>query len=128
MRASLRVNLPWIRILMIVERGGAINCATRQHVNRPRSSATVTYFIKARESREFCFERLSSRQAHQYADLMAVYPVSADPSGGESVVCCRRQSQLDVAAHEQPRQPPRRFRLLVDSKGIILAARPIRPA
>src|ERR1700722_14772014 len=76
LRASLPVNLPWIRNLMFLGGDGRIQCATLNSLvgldlnNR-------AYVTKARETHDFAFSDLRFAISDLKPIVMAAYPVSA---------------------------------------------------
>ena len=83
LRASLPVNLPWIRSLLIVGKDGRVQCSTNNlFVGLDLSDRA--YFKKARETPRLRLQRLSVRQSHQ----------PADRDGGLSGVGHQRRSRI----------------------------------
>src|ERR1700686_4368955 len=76
LRASLPVNLPWIRSLMIVGKDGRVQCSTLNMLvgldlsDRPSLQ-------KAGEARDFVFSDFLLAKSKNKPIIMAVYPVSA---------------------------------------------------
>jgi diguanylate cyclase (GGDEF)-like protein len=76
LRASLPVNLPWIRSLMIVGKDGRVQCSTLNMLvgldlsDRPSLQ-------KAGETRDFVFSDFLLAKSNNKPIIMAVYPVSA---------------------------------------------------
>lgn len=121
MRASLRVDLPWIRNLSIIGPEGKIDCSTSQSIVGFDLSDR-DYVIKARETHEFVLSDYIPSRITALPTMIAAYPVSAVGGGQESVVIAaidlKWMSQLLVNRGERSGVSV----LLVDSKGTILAS------
>lgn len=123
MRASLRVDLPWIRSLSIIGPDGVVKCSTVQTVVgldlRDRD-----YFKHALEFHEFVMSDYIFSRAANLPTIMAAYPVSAIYGGQEAVIIAaidlKWMSQLLNNRGERAGVSV----FLVDSKGVILATRP----
>ena len=123
MRASLRVDLPWIRSLSIIGQDGIVRCSTEQSVVGLDLSDR-DYFKHAREFHEFVISDYIFSRAANLPTIMAAYPVSAIHGGEEAVVIAaidlKWMSQLMSKRGDRAGVSV----LLVDSKGVILASRP----
>jgi diguanylate cyclase (GGDEF)-like protein len=123
MRASLRVDLPWIRSLSIVGPDGKISCSTMPTIVGFDLSDR-DYLQKARELHEFVLsDYILSRTTNQ-PTIIAAYPVSAVDGGQESVVIAaidlKWMSQLLSNRGERSGMSV----VLVDGNGTILAVPP----
>jgi len=123
MRASLRVDLPWIRSLSIVGPDGKISCSTMPAIVGFDLSDR-DYLQKARELHEFVLsDYILSRTTNQ-PTIIAAYPVSAVDGGQESVVIAaidlKWMSQLLSNRGERSGMSV----VLVDGNGTILAVPP----
>ncbi|MES2750646.1 MAG: diguanylate cyclase [Pseudomonadota bacterium] len=122
MRASLRVDLPWIRSLSILGGDGKIQCSTTPSIVGLDLSDR-DYFKHAREFHEFVVSDYIFSRAANLPSIIAAYPVSAVGGGQEAVVIAavdlKWMSQLMSNRGERPGISV----FLVDSKGVILAAR-----
>jgi diguanylate cyclase (GGDEF)-like protein len=123
MRASLRVDLPWIRSLSIIGQDGVVKCSTEQSVVGLDLSDR-SYFKHAREFHEFVISDYVFSRAANLPTIMAAYPVSAIHGGEEAVVIAaidlKWMSQLMSKRGDRAGVSV----FLVDSKGVILASRP----
>ncbi|CAN5134746.1 diguanylate cyclase [soil metagenome] len=121
MRASLRVDLPWIRSLSVIGKDGVVWCSTQQNVVGIDLSDR-DYFKRARDYHEFVVSDYIFSRAANLPTIMAAYPVSAIEGGQEAVIIAavdlKWMSQLMSNRDTRPGISV----LLVDSKGIILAA------
>lgn len=123
MRASLRVDLPWIRSLSILGTDGKIVCSTSPSIVGLDLSDRQ-YFKHAREFHEFVLSDYIFSRAANLPTIMAAYPVSAVDGGEVPVIIAavdlKWMSQLMSNRGERAGISV----FLVDSKGVILAARP----
>lgn len=123
MRASLRVDLPWIRSLSIVGPEGKIDCSTMQSVVGFDLSDR-DYLRRAREFHEFVLSDYIQSRTTGLPTIIAAYPVSAVDGGQESVVIAsidlKWMSQL--LSNRGGRSGV--SVVLVDSTGTILASPP----
>lgn len=123
MRASLRVDLPWIRSLSIIGPDGVVKCSTAQTVVG-LDLKDRDYFKHALELHEFVVSDYIFSRAANLPTIMAAYPVSAINGGQEAVIIAaidlKWMSQL--LNNRGDRAGVSVF--LVDSKGVILATRP----
>ena len=85
MRASLRVDLPWIRNISIIGPEGKIDCSTKTDIVGFDLSDR-DYVRKAREFHEFVLSDYIQSRITALPTLIAAYPVSAVNGGQESVV------------------------------------------
>lgn len=121
MRASLPLNLPWIRSLMIVGGEGRIQCSTNNMFvgidlsDRP-------YLKKARESRDFVFSDFLLARPTNTPIVMAVYPVSAINHDADSVVLAGVNLDWMSKIMGNLGSRPGVTAVLVDSAGTVLAA------
>jgi diguanylate cyclase (GGDEF)-like protein len=123
MRASLRVDLPWIRSLSIVGPDGKINCSTMPAMVG-FDLDDREYIRKAREFHEFVVSDYILSRTTALPTIMAAYPVSAVDGGQESVVIAaidlKWMSQLLSNRGERSGVSV----VLIDGKGTILASPP----
>jgi diguanylate cyclase (GGDEF)-like protein len=121
LRASLPVNLPWIRSLMIVGKDGRVQCSTLNMLvgldlsDRPSLK-------KARETRDFVFSDFLIAKSDNRPIVMAAYPVSAINDEADSVIA----AGVDLAWMSKIMGNfggrPGISAVLVDSAGTVLAA------
>jgi diguanylate cyclase (GGDEF)-like protein len=127
MRASLRVDLPWIRALSIVGPEGKIDCST--------APAAVgfylgdrDYILKAREFHEFVVSDYILSRTTGLPTLIAAYPVSAIDGGQESVVIATIDLKWISQLLRNRAERPGVSTVLIDGNGIIMAAIPATAA
>lgn len=123
MRASLRVDLPWIRSLSILGTDGKIVCSTTPSIVGLDLSDRQ-YFKHAREFHEFVLSDYIFSRAANLPTIMAAYPVSAIDGGEVPVIIAavdlKWMSQLMSNRGERAGISV----FMVDSQGVILATRP----
>ena len=123
MRASLRVDLPWIRSLSVLGADGKIQCSTTPSLVSLDLSDR-DYFKHTLEFHEFILSDYIVSRATKLPTIIAAYPVSAVDGGPEAVIIAaidlKWMSQL--LSDRIGRAGVSVF--LVDSAGVILAARP----
>lgn len=121
MRASLRVDLPWIRSLSVIGRDGIVGCSTSQSVVG-LDLGDRDYFRRARDNHEFVVSDYIFSRAANLPTIMAAYPVSAIEGGHEAVIIAAVDLQWMSQLMTNRSMRAGVSVLLVDSKGIILAA------
>jgi len=123
MRASLRVDLPWIRNISIIGPEGKIDCSTTSTIVGSDLSDR-DYFRKAREFHEFVLSDYIPSRLTGLPTLIAAYPVSAVDGRQESVVIAaidlKWMSQLLTNRGGRSGMSV----VLVDGMGTILASPP----
>ncbi|MBI3701425.1 MAG: diguanylate cyclase [Afipia sp.] len=123
MRASLRVDLPWIRSISILGTEGKIQCSTTPSIVGLDLSDR-DYFRHALEFHEFNLSDYIFSRAANLPTIIAAYPVSAVDGGPEAVIIAavdlKWMSQLMTDRISRAGVSV----FLVDSTGVILAARP----
>ena len=123
MRASLRVDLPWIRNLSIIGPEGKIDCSTKQSIVG-FDLHDRDYVLKARELHDFVLSDFIPSRITSLPTLIAAYPVSAVDGNQESVVIAaidlKWMSQLLVNRGGRSGVSV----VLVDGAGTILASPP----
>src|SRR5665647_394716 len=85
LRASLPVNLPWIRTLLIVDRDGRVQCSTN-NIFVGLDLSDRDYLKKARETRDIVFSDYLFARVVNKPVVMAAYPVSAISDEADSVI------------------------------------------
>ena len=120
MRASLRVDLPWIRSLSVIGKDGVVWCSTERNVVGIDLNDR-DYFQRARDTHEFVVSDYIFSRAANLPSLMAAYPVSAIQGAQEAVIIAavdlRWMSQLLSNRGGRPGVSV----VMVDGKGTILA-------
>lgn len=121
MRASLRVDLPWIRSLNLVDSNGIIQCSTQTSF----VGANVydrDYFHRAMETHEFVVSDYIVARPSGAPTIVAAYPVSAIEGNKEALIIAaidlKWMSQLISNRNLRTGMSV----LLVDGNGTILAA------
>jgi diguanylate cyclase (GGDEF)-like protein len=120
MRASLRVDLPWIRSLSVLGPDGKIQCSTNPQIVGMDLSDRG-YFRQALETHEFVLSDYIFSRAANLPTVLAAYPTSAVEGGTDRVILAaidlKWLSQL--MAHRTGRAGISAY--LVDGNGVILA-------
>ncbi len=121
LRASLPLNLPWIRNVMIAGRDGRIQCATvNGFVGLDYSDRA--YLIKAQETRGFVFSDYRLAKRDQAPIVIAAYPVSAITGERDAVVLASISLEWMSKVMSNLANRPGISAVLVDSAGTVLAA------
>jgi diguanylate cyclase (GGDEF)-like protein len=120
MRASLEVDLPWIRSLSVVGKDGKIRCSTSPgFVGLDLSDRS--YFKNALATRDFVMSDYLFSRASNRPIVMAAYPVSAIDAGEDAVVIAAINldwmSQIMNTLGDRPGVSA----ILIDSQGTVLA-------
>jgi len=123
LRASLRVEMPWIASLSVVAPNGRIACSTvTNYVGL--NVADAPYYRKTLESRDFLLSDLIVNPITQKPMLLANYPTAA--ADGETPwvivagISLEWMGRLMTGLGERPGTQA----FLLDGKGIVLAAQP----
>jgi diguanylate cyclase (GGDEF)-like protein len=123
LRASLPVNLPWIRSLMIVGRDGRVQCSTLNRLvgldlsDRPE-------LAKARQTGDFVLGDFHLSKSNNLPMVIAVYPVSAISDDADSLIVAGVNLDWMSKVMGNLGGRPGISAALVDSAGIVLAAPP----
>jgi diguanylate cyclase (GGDEF)-like protein len=121
LRASLPINLPWIRSLLIVGKEGRVQCSTNaKYVGVDLSDRD--YLKKARESGDLVFSNFLFAKLTSEPAMIAAYPVSAINSEVDSVVLAAVNLDWMSKIMSNLGGRPGVSAVLVDSAGTILAA------
>jgi diguanylate cyclase (GGDEF)-like protein len=121
LRASLPVNLPWIRSLMIVGKDGRVQCSTRNAMvgvdlsDRPALQ-------KARETRDLVFSGFLLAKSNNQPIIIGAYPVSAVSDAADSVIVASVNLDWMSKIMGNLGGRPGVTAALVDSAGTVLAA------
>jgi diguanylate cyclase (GGDEF)-like protein len=121
MRASLPVNLPWIRSLMIVGRDGRVQCATRNGLVGLDLSDRE-YFKQAQATGKFVFSDFLFSKYTYTPIVMAAFPVSAINDEADSVIVAGVNLDWMSKIMNNLGGRPGILAALIDSAGIVLAA------
>jgi diguanylate cyclase (GGDEF)-like protein len=120
LRASLPVNLPWIRSLMIVGKDGRVQCSTLNMLVGLDLSERPS-LKKARETRDFVFSDFLIASDNK-PTMMAVYPVSAINNEADSVIAAGVDLDWMSKIMGNFGGRPGISAVLVDRAGTVLAA------
>jgi diguanylate cyclase (GGDEF)-like protein len=123
LRASLPVNLPWIRSLMIIGKDGRVQCSTRNALVGVDMSDRPS-LQQAREIRNFVFSDFLLAKSDNMPIVMAAYPVSAINAEVDSVIAAGVNLDWMSKIMSNLGGRPGISAVLVDSKGTVLAAPP----
>jgi diguanylate cyclase (GGDEF)-like protein len=121
LRASLPVNLPWIRALMIVDKDGRVQCSTNSTLVGLDLSDRV-YLKRARESRGLVFSDFLFARSNHKPIMMSAFPVSAINDDADSVVVAGVNLDWMSKIMSNLGGRPGISAVLVDSAGIVMAA------
>jgi diguanylate cyclase (GGDEF)-like protein len=122
LRASLPVNLPWIRTLLIVGGDGRVQCSTN-NIFVGVDLSDRAYLKKARESREVVFSDFLFAKLTNQPVVMAAYPVSAIiTDDADSVILAGVNLDWMSKIMSNLGGRPGVSAVLIDSTGIVLAA------
>jgi diguanylate cyclase (GGDEF)-like protein len=121
LRASLPVNLPWIRSLLIVGRDGLVQCSTQSSLVGLDLSDRG-YFKTAQETRDLVFSDFLFAKSDGKPIMIAAYPASAFDDAADSVIVAG--VNLDWVSNFMGKLGgrPGISAVLVDSAGVVLAA------
>jgi diguanylate cyclase (GGDEF)-like protein len=121
LRASLPVNLPWIRALMIVGGDGRIQCATQNSLVGLDLSKRA-YLKQARDARDVVFSDFLFSMATDLPIVMAAYPVSAIRDDSDAVIVAGVNIDWMSKIMGNLGSRPGISAVLIDSTGIVMAA------
>ncbi|MDR3486782.1 MAG: diguanylate cyclase [Bradyrhizobium sp.] len=123
LRASLRVEMPWITSLSVVGKNGRIACSTAPNyvginvTDRP-------YYQKTVETHGFVLSDLTISTVSQKPLLLAAYPTSAVEGGEPSVILASMNMDWMGKLMAGLGGRPGVQAALIDSKGMVVAAQP----
>ena len=121
LRASLPVNLPWIRALMIVGGDGHVQCATQNSLVGLDLSKRA-YLQQARDAHDVVFSDFLFSMATDLPIVMAAYPVSAIKQESDAVVVAGLNIDWMSKIMGNLGGRPGISAALIDSTGIVMAA------
>jgi diguanylate cyclase (GGDEF)-like protein len=121
MRASVPVNLPWIRSLSIVSKDGQVQCSTLNMLVGLNLSDRA-YFKKAQETRDFVFSDFLFAKSDRKPIVVAAYPVSAIARGEDALIVATVNLDWMSKTMSNLGGRPGVSAVLVDSTGTVLAA------
>jgi diguanylate cyclase (GGDEF)-like protein len=121
LRASLPLNLPWIRNMMIVGKDGRIQCATNNmFVGLDLSDRP--YFKQAQQARDFVLSDFVLSTPATAPIAMAAYPVSAISDEADAVMLASVNLDWMSKVMGNLGGRPGVSAVVVDSAGVVLAA------
>ncbi len=121
LRASLPVNLPWIRGLMIVGKDERVQCSTVEKLVGLDLSDRST-LKKVRETRDFVFSDFLLAKTDNAPIMLAAYPVSAVNDKSDSLIVASVNLDWMSKIMNNLGGRPGILAVLVDSVGTVLAA------
>jgi diguanylate cyclase (GGDEF)-like protein len=121
MRASLPVNLPWIRSLSVVGKEGRVQCSTNNAIVGLDLSDRA-YLLKARETRDIVFSDFLLARFNNKPIVVAAYPVSAINGNEDAVIIATVNLDWMSKLMSNLGGRPGISAVLVDSTGVVLAA------
>ncbi|MEO6839226.1 MAG: diguanylate cyclase [Bradyrhizobium sp.] len=121
LRASLPVNLPWIRSLMIVGGDGHVQCATRPTLVGLDLSGRA-YLKQAREAHDVVFSDFLFSITTDLPIVMSAYPVSAIKEDSDAVIVAGVNIDWMSKIMGNLGGRPGISAVLIDSTGIVMAA------
>jgi diguanylate cyclase (GGDEF)-like protein len=121
LRASLPVNLPWIRSIMIVSKDGLVQCSSLNNLVGLDLSDRE-YLKQARETGGFVFSDFLFAKSSHRPIMMAAYPVSAINREQDSIVVAGLNLDWMSKIMSNLGRRPGISAVLVDSAGVVLAA------
>jgi diguanylate cyclase (GGDEF)-like protein len=123
MRASVPVNLPWIRSLAVVGKDGRVQCSTL-NILVGLDFSDRAYFKNAQETRDFVFSDFLFAKSNNEPIVVAAYPVSAIDSGADAVIVATVNLGWMSKIMSNLGGRPGVSAVLVDTAGTVLAAPP----
>jgi diguanylate cyclase (GGDEF)-like protein len=121
MRASLHVDLPWIRALSVADKDGKVQCSTLPNLVGLDVSDRA-YFKKAQETHDFVVSDYLFAKTTKLPVVVAAYPVSAIDGGDETVILGTVNLDWMSKIMGNLGGRPGVSAVLVDSMGTVLAA------
>ncbi len=121
LRASLRVDLPWIRSLNLVDSNGTIQCST-QSAFIGANIRDRDYFQRAMETHEFVVSDYIVARPSGTPTIIAAYPVSAIEGNSEALIIASIDLKWMSQLISNRSMRAGMSVLLVDGRGTILAA------
>jgi len=123
LRASLRVEMPWITSLSVVGPNGRFTCSTAPtYVGLDVSDRP--YYQKTLETHGFVLSDLIPSRLNGKPLLLASYPTSAVEGGEPSVIIAGLNVDWMAKLMANLGERPGVEAMLLDGKGIVLAAQP----
>jgi len=123
LRASVRVDLPSIRMLLVAGPDGIVRCSTSS-MFLGSDISDRPYFKKALESHDFTVSDFLIGRHSKKGTILAAYPVSAIASGDEAVIVAGLNLDWMSGVMANLAGRPGVTAALVDGDGIVLATPP----
>jgi diguanylate cyclase (GGDEF)-like protein len=123
LRASLRVDLPWVRSVSVASADGVIQCSTVPDF-AGASLADRVYFKRALETHDFVLSDFLFSRGTKKPSVIAAYPVSAIAGGQQAVMIAAVNLDWMSGIMSNLGGRPGVTAALVDSEGIVLATPP----
>jgi diguanylate cyclase (GGDEF)-like protein len=120
-RASLPVNMPWIRTLLIVGSDGRVQCSTRDALVGVDLSDRDA-LQKARETRELVFSGFLLAKSNNQPIIIGAYPISGSGDAVDSFIVASVNLDWMSKIMSNLGGRPGVSAALVDSAGTVLAA------
>lgn len=121
LRASLRVDMPWVRSVSVVRADGTIECSTIPDFVGS-SLSDRAYFKRALESHEFVLSDYLFSRGSKKPSVIAAYPISAIAGGEQAVIIAAVNLDWMSGIMAKLGGRPGVFAALIDGDGVVLAA------
>jgi diguanylate cyclase (GGDEF)-like protein len=121
LRASMQVELPWIRSMSIVGGNGRVQCSTLPNLVGVDLSDRA-YLKKAIETRGFIFSDYIVARAAKLPIMTAAYPVSAIAAGEDAVIVAGINLDWMSKVMDDLGGRPGVSAVLIDGEGTVIAA------
>jgi diguanylate cyclase (GGDEF)-like protein len=121
LRASMQVELPWIRSMSIVGGNGRVQCSTLPNLVGVDLSDRA-YLKKAIETRGFVFSDYIVARAAKLPIMTAAYPVSAIAAGEDAVIVAGINLDWMSKVMDDLGGRPGVSAVLIDGEGTVIAA------
>jgi diguanylate cyclase (GGDEF)-like protein len=121
LRASMQVELPWIRSMSIIGGNGRVQCSTLSGLVGV-DLGDRGYLKKAVETRDFVFSDYIVARAAKLPIMTAAYPVSAIAPGEDAVILAGINLDWMSKVMDDLGGRPGVSAVLIDSEGTVIAA------
>lgn len=123
LRATMRMDLPWLRSLSVIDKDGKVDCSTSPAIVGLDLSDRQ-YFQRAMNTSTFVISDYVFSRRSNLPTIMAAYPITNIITGKRGVIIAaidlKWMSQILASRAERDGVTA----LLVDGDGVVLAARP----
>jgi diguanylate cyclase (GGDEF)-like protein len=123
LRASLRVEMPWINSLSVVDKNGRISCSTAPNYIGINISDRP-YYQKTIETHDFVVSDLIVSKVTNQPLLLANYPTSAVEGGDPTVIIAGLNVDWMARLMTGLTERPGVEAALLDAKGVVMAVQP----